>query len=231
MLYSIAGLTVEMDVSGRTARQGAAYAAPCGAIPDFTVETDIRRVMEFNSWIRDEDEAEYMGTGTSFAVRLLDFGGLQLHACCVELGGRAYLFSGPCGVGKSTMGGRWTCLFGASYINDDKPALRLLDGRWYAFGTPWSGKTDLNAPVSAPVGGIAFMARGERDEITPQTPSDAIPKLLSQTPAVLNRRRTERLLELLDSLSQDVPIWLLKCTNSDEAAQVALSHMTEEKVI
>ena len=38
-------------------------------------------------------------------------------------------------------------IFGADQaiiINDDKPVLRRLEDGWYAYGTPFSGKTDEN---------------------------------------------------------------------------------------
>ena len=66
------------------------------------------------------------------------YNGLMLHASAAALGGRAYLFSGPCGRGKSTHTRLWQQTFGEAVqvFNDDKPALRRLDGRWYAYGTP-----------------------------------------------------------------------------------------------
>lgn len=42
-------------------------------------------------------------------------------------------------------------------FNDDKPALRRLDGRWYAYGTPWCGKDGINLNQKWPLGGICFL--------------------------------------------------------------------------
>ena len=48
------------------------------------------------------EECEYIWTGASFYEQLLDFQGMVLHASAVALDGNAYLFSAPCGGGKST---------------------------------------------------------------------------------------------------------------------------------
>jgi hypothetical protein len=87
-------------------------------------------------------DLEYMESARQFYVTLLYREGLYLHASAVELEGRVYLFSGDSGVGKSTHTRLWQQVFGESarIINDDKPALRYLDGVWYAYGTPWCGK-------------------------------------------------------------------------------------------
>ena len=44
----------------------------------------------------------YLESGWQFYTQLLKFNGLMLHASAVAMDGNAYLFSGPCGRGKST---------------------------------------------------------------------------------------------------------------------------------
>ena len=70
---------------------------------------------------------------------------MLLHSSCVVYEDKAYLFSAPCGTGKSTHTQIWLKRFPGAYIlNDDKPAIRIMEDGVYAFGTPFSGKTDLN---------------------------------------------------------------------------------------
>jgi len=226
MRYVIADLAVDMEPEGRTKGQAAAYAAPALGPADITIDVNTREILEKNPQLENLDAAYYMGSGALFARDLLDFSGFQLHASAVALDGRAYLFSAYSGTGKSTHTGKWVRLFGARYINDDKPALRLRDGVWTAYGTPWSGKNDLSSPEGYPVGGIAFVERGDHNAIRRLSPVEAFPMVMAQTLKFLNRRRVERKLELLDQCLRTVPVWLLTCQNNDEAAYVSHRAMT-----
>lgn len=227
--YSIAGLAVEMEPVGRLLRQAAPYAVPGDSGPaDLTIACDLDRIIAGSGWICDRDTAEYMGTGTLFARGLLDFGGFQLHASAVELAGRAWLFSGPSGIGKSTLAGRWVRMFGALWLNDDKPALRRSEGLWRAWGTPWSGKHDLSRPASAPVGAAVFLRRGEGLALERLTPYEALPLFMSQVPRSLEAAQVTRLLELADQFLGKVPIWRLTCGDDDGGALLSRRTLLEE---
>ena len=226
--YVIADLTVDMDVSGRTLRQAAAYEAAAQGDADITLQCDVPGVLALNPRFRTEETAEYMGTGLLFAWELLNFNGSFLHASAVLLDGKAYFFSATSGKGKSTHTEKWCRLFGARYLNDDKPAIRLTDGVWKAYGTPWSGKYDLSLPVGAPLGGIAFLERGD-NAIRPMTAAEALPLFMQQSlwrlpdPEAMGRQ-----LDLVDQLLRQVPIWKLTCRNDDEAALISHKAMTEK---
>ena len=161
----IAGLQVELLAGGRTMKQAQPYLTEANGPADMTIRCNPELILENNPAARTLDAAEYMGTGTYFARQLLRFDGFQLHSSAVMLDGKAYLFSAPSGTGKSTHTEKWCRLFGAKLLNDDKPALRCQDGTWMAYGTPWSGKHDLSEPVGVPLGGIAFLKRGEENRI------------------------------------------------------------------
>ena len=223
--YLIAGLAVDMEVSGRTKRQAAAYAAPAKGPADIVLDCDTRKFLDRYPNMKTMEMAEYMVTGLVFARKLLDFSGFQLHASAVALDGRAYLFSAESGTGKSTHTEKWCRLFGAEYINDDKPALRLVDGVWMAYGTPWSGKHDISSPEGYPLGGIAFLDRGDNG-ICPLTPAQALPLFMAQTLKMLPQERMDSKLELLDSLLRQVPVWHLTCRNNDDAAHTSMQAMT-----
>lgn len=223
--YRIADLLVQMDVSGRTLQQAKAYETRENGPADMILQCDIPQIMELNPELTDRDVAEYMGTGAIFARELLKFNGSFLHSSAVVLDGKAYLFSAPSGTGKSTHAEKWCRLFGARYLNDDKPALRLVDGLWMAYGTPWSGKHDLSSNEGVPIGGVAVLSRGEENTITRMQPSQAMPWIMSQTTFRLGREDMERQLALMDSFLRQVPIWQLSCRNEDAAAFVSRNAM------
>ena len=223
--YHIAGLQVDMDVFGRTLEQAAPYEAEPEGEADLTIHCDPQKVLDANPEVKTLDLAEYMGTGTNFAYQVLSFGGFQLHSSAVMLDGKAYLFSAPSGTGKSTHTEKWCRLFGAQLLNDDKPVIRLQQDTWMAYGTPWSGKHDLSVPAGVPLGGIAFLLRGQENTIRQMEPGEAVVHLISQAPRYLSAQRMEQQLSLLDQLLQQVPVWLLHCRNEDEAAFVSREAM------
>ena len=215
-----------MEVSGRTEMQAEPYRICAVGPADITLTCDARRVLELNPELENLNMAQYMGTGVNFARALLPFQGTFLHSSAVLLDGKAYLFSANSGTGKSTHTEKWCRLFGARYLNDDKPALRLVDGCWMAYGTPWSGKHDLSIPEGAPVGGIAFLKRGDENSICPMPSHKAVPLLMAQSQWRLNMPQMQTQLELADHLLRTVPIWELTCRNDDDAARVSCQAMT-----
>ncbi len=224
--YHIAGLTVQMDVIGKTEQRAAAYEIPMEGPADILIQCNAQQIAELNPHLQNLDSALYMGTGILFARELLAFDGTYLHASAVELDGKAYLFSADSGVGKSTHTEKWCRLFGAAYLNDDKPALRRQNGQWIAYGTPWSGKHDLSRPTGAPLAGIALLKRGEQNRIVQLSAKEAIPQLMHQSLWRLGLEQMERQLALLDDLLRRVPVWELTCRNEDAAAILAKEAMT-----
>lgn len=224
-MYEIAGLRVDMEAVGRTARQAAPYLTEMPGSADMVIRCDPAALLRKMPQCQTEDLAEYMWTGAYFARKLLDFGGFQLHASAVALHGKAWLFTAPSGTGKSTHTEKWCRLFGAVPINDDKPALRQTDAGWVACGTPWSGKNDLSNPGVIPLGGIACLERGEQNRIRQMEAAEALPYIFSQCVRRLEAEQMDRQLYLLDQLLNQVPIWLLTARNDDGAAYVAKEGM------
>ena len=227
--YKIAGLTVKMDSFGRTVEQARHYeTAPCET-PDITVVSNWPVKKPEYPDLSDSD-GEYLATGASFYKELLNHDGLMLHSSAVVLDGRAYLFTADCGTGKSTHTGLWLKAFGdrAYILNDDKPALRLENGVWYAYGTPWSGKHDISVDARVPVGGIALVIRSHTNRMEPLTGLEAVTQLLRQATRSNVMEYRAKLLELTDLLIRGVPIWKLYCNMDVEAALVAHSTMSAQ---
>ena len=223
--YQIADLVVEMDISGRTEQQAKPYLTEADGSADVILSFDSQRFLEKYPQLGDLDTAQYIGTGALFAADVLKFYGFQFHASAVVLEGKAYLFSAPPGTGKSTHTEKWCRMFGARIINDDKPVLRKADGQWMVYGTPWSGKHDLSSPVRVPLGGIAFLERGDQNAICRLPVKEAVPLMISQCVRFSHKGCMERQLELIDLLLRETPIWRLTCRNEDEAAKVSCEAM------
>ena len=225
--YKIANLTVQMDSFGRTVEQAKPYLCD-EAQPDLVIRSDWKSLQEKQPHLSDED-SEYLCTGGSFYRQLLNFDGMLLHASAVVVDGWAYLFSAPCGTGKSTHTRLWLRMFGdqAYLLNDDKPALRYEDGRWYAYGTPWSGKHDVSRNVRVPVAGICYLHQAKENTIAPLVGPRAIFCLLEQTARPAGPQLRARLMDLLDKLIKQVPIWQMGCNMEPEAARTSYEVMSK----
>ena len=67
---------------------------------------------------------------------------LAIHSSCIVYQGKAVLFLGESGTGKSTHTGLWRKhIEGAELLNDDSPIIRVEAGKVWVYGSAWSGKT------------------------------------------------------------------------------------------
>ena len=136
---------------------------------------------------------------------------LLIHGSAVALDGKGYLFTAPCGTGKSTHARLWRETLGAVAVNDDKPFLRLTAEGVLLCGSPWQGKHGIGGNVTVPLGGICLLQRGTENSIAPLTPADALPELLHQSDNS----------PLTAAVAERIPLWLLTCTPTPEAARIA----------
>lgn len=228
--FVIAGLKTEYNVRGNLLRE---RSNPYKADFDDS-ETQIRLNIkeEFISKKKEEiphltlDEHEYMWTCEAFYNELLKHNGMMLHSSCVEKDGYAYLFSARSGTGKSTHTHLWLKnLEGTRIINDDKPALIYDNGKWYACGTPFSGKTDENLDVKIPVRAITFLHRSETNTVKRMLPFQAVSLLIEQTIKPADRNLAEKMLDFADCLLREIPVFSLGCNLNDEAAIIAYNEI------
>ena len=226
--YRIADLVVQMDSYGRTIEQAKQYRIDSCENVDITINSPWGSRRNDFPMLSDED-GEYLATGWDFYKKLLDHDGLMLHASAVVLDGRAYLFSADSGTGKSTHTQLWLKHFGskAFVLNDDKPALRLYNGKWYAYGTPWSGKCDISRNVGVPVAGVAMLCRGDENEIHRWYGAEAIAAVYKQINRPKDLFSRNKLLSLLDKLLCQVPVWKFMCNTDPNSVMVSYTAMRE----
>lgn len=175
------------------------------------------------------EDCEVIHTSSLFYRTLVrKFNGFMLHSSAVVVDNKAYLFSAPSGTGKSTHTSQWLKLFGdkAFILNDDKPAIMIVDGKVYAYGTPWSGKSDLNVDLGVPLQGICVLERSEKNFIERLDNGTAIFKILNQTLRPPIEGYMDKLLDMIDKVLTDVPVWRMGCNISTEAAQMAYDAMS-----
>jgi hypothetical protein len=237
-LFRIAGLVIAMEPKFPTLMaQSALYEMSKKEQEDFQRKPDIviDLPMEFYEERQKENphltlnDCEYIWTGSEFYHQFIQHDGFLLHSSAVAVDNKAYLFSAPSGTGKSTHTGLWLQYFGekAEIINDDKPAIRYIDGHFFAIGTPWSGKTALNANRSVPLQGIAFIERAKTNSIQPMPVQEGIIALMNQTLRPDDYSLMDRLLSLLDQLFQQIPVYRLACNMELEAVETSYNTMSQ----
>lgn len=99
-------------------------------------------------------------------------GGFLLHAASAICEGRAYIFSGVSGAGKTTM----TRLApqDVALLTDEISYVRSCDGSYSAFGTPFTGELARSGEnCSAPVAALFFLEKGGENRV------DALPATLA----------------------------------------------------
>lgn len=226
MLCKIADLITEVPETGGMAFRCGDYLYGGKEGADVVIRTDLYRQGHYGPRASEETLA-YMESAYQFYLELVKHDGFYLHASAVALENRAYLFSAPPGTGKSTHTRLWQNIFGpeAEVFNDDKPALRRLDGTWYAYGTPWCGKDGININMKVPLCGICFLKQAQENRIRRLTQQEAVQRILSQTifrfedASMLNA-----MLSSLDRLVREIPVYELE--NRPEPSAANLSYET-----
>lgn len=227
MLCKIADLIAEVPEAGGLAPRCRDYLQDGKEGADVTIRTDLYRKGHYGP-NETEELLAYMESAYQFYQELVKHDGLYLHASSVALDNRAYLFSAPSGTGKSTHTRLWQSIFGegAQVFNDDKPAMRCLDGTWYAYGTPWCGKDGININMKVPLAGICFLVQAKENRIRRLTPQEALQKILSQT--IFRFQQVEMLDSMLanvDKLVRQIPVYELENRPEPEAARLSYETM------
>ena len=228
MLCKIAELITEIPEAGDLVPRCREYLYNGTKGADIIIRTEYFRPEKFPNLT--ENNMIYMESARYFYAQLLRHGGFYLHSSAVEMDGKAYLFSANPGVGKSTHTRLWQGIFGekAHVFNDDKPALRCVDGKWYAYGTPWCGKDGININMKVPVAGICFLKQAQENQIRRLTTQEAIPQILPQTIYKMSSRENAMLLLAhLDDLLRKTPVFELENRPEPEAAQLSYETMRQ----
>lgn len=227
LLCKIADLYVSVPSAGGLAARCAEYVCSETEQAEIIIHPEHYRAEKYNQRL-GENTVAYMESAYQFYRRLIGFQGFYLHSSAVMVDDKAYLFSGPCGMGKSTHTRIWQQVFGekAKVFNDDKPALRRLDDRWYAYGTPWCGKDGINSNVKVPLAGICFLKQAPVNSIRRLDNMEAFSMFLTQTLYKnLEAEEMSDLLKTADQLIREIPIFELRNLPVPDAARLSYETM------
>ena len=105
-------------------------------------------------------------------------GGFLLHSASAIRNGKAFLFAGVSGAGKTTISR--LAPHDATLLTDEISYVRRQEDGYVAFGTPFTGElAKLGENVSAPIAALYLLAKGEENRIEPVASGDAARSLLA----------------------------------------------------
>lgn len=238
----VADLVVEVRVLHQGVRRlcadyvldGEAAAVPADLVVTITQDAiDAERAISTDEHPWSDSYLETLAVLRAIANELPQRRRLLVHGAVVRYDGRAYLFTAPSGMGKSTHIMLWRQYLGEAVrvVNGDKPFLRIpeaADEPSVVYGTPWAGKEGWQENASAPLAGIVFVSRSEpgASSIRRIEPATCLEKALRQVYMPNDALAAANTLELMDALLTRVPLFSLACDMSEDAVRVSFEALT-----
>lgn len=104
---------------------------------------------------------------------------LMLHCSYIISNGKAILFCGKSGIGKSTQAELWKNFAGAEIINGDKAVVYSENGKLYAASLPIAGTSNICSNKTAEVKAIVILSQNTKNEAEEVSTSEKISLLAS----------------------------------------------------
>ena len=105
-------------------------------------------------------------------------GGFLVHAASAVRNGKAFLFAGVSGSGKTTIAR--LAPGNVTLLTDEISYVREQDGGYSAFGTPFTGElAKVGDNIRAPIAALYLLAKGRKNRIGPLTRAEAGRALLA----------------------------------------------------
>ncbi len=158
----------------------------------------------------------------AFSQAAVRHGAVSLHASTVCLDGKAYVFMGKSGVGKSTHSKLWKrCFNGCELLNDDNPVVRMDSETVMVYGTPWSGKTACYKNMSCEVGGFVRIRQGRENRFIPCEGVKAFAVLLPGCVVIREDSGAyDALCDTLTGIATTMRVGILECLPDEAAAEL-----------
>ena len=155
---------------------------------------------------------------------------LLIHASVIGYNGKANIFLGKSGTGKSTHSRLWLDnIPGADLLNDDNPALGFdKEGKLCVYGTPWSGKTPCYRNICAPVNAIVRLDQAPENKIEREVGLNAFAALFGSVSAIRwVRPIMDAITASVERGASSVKVFHLSCLPDPAAAQLCCRTITD----
>jgi hypothetical protein len=143
-----------------------------------------------------------------------------IHSSSILYQGKAWLFSGHSGMGKSTHTKLWNTLYHTPLINGDLNLMTITSDGPIIHGIPWCGTSEIYDTKTYPLGGIVLLGRATTNSCEELSPNEQALLVMQR---LISPSWTEDLfsynLDFTTKLTKQIPICRLKCTKEPLAAQ------------
>lgn len=160
--------------------------------------------------------------------KLLQKKALIFHSSYIAWNGKAILFAGSSGVGKSTQAKLWEQHAKAEIINGDRTLIRRKDNVWMAYGYPCCGSSSICLNKTLPIAAIILLEQGNQNEIKILDNHQKIRAILTGSENYhWNIKEIERICEIAEELVRETLIIKLVCQKSEDAVRTLIKWMEE----
>lgn len=157
----------------------------------------------------------------AFGILVLKHRTIAVHASSIIHNGKAILFLGESGTGKSTQSKLWMKhIPGTELLNDDSPLLRIEHGKCYAYGSPWSGKTPCYKQKKVELAAIIRLSQASINRMEKLDVHRSVGALYPSFPPSFstNEKLTTSIYDILSDILPQAPIYHLECLPDKQAA-------------
>lgn len=164
------------------------------------------------------------GCWFAFALLSASWHCTLIHSSTIVNDGKAILFLGESGTGKSTHTRLWLQhIEGSRLLNDDSPVLFIRDGIPYVSGSPWSGKTACFHQATFPLGGVVRLSQAKENRIRKLHTIEGFTALQPSCPPALayDEVFSDDIVKIISAVIQKVPVFHLECLPDKAAAEMS----------
>lgn len=154
----------------------------------------------------------------AFEKVLMKHDSVVLHCSYILYNGEAILFTAPSGTGKSTQANLWNKYKTATIVNGDRAIIKKVDGRYYAFGMPICGSSDICLDKRAPIKAVIYLSQSPENFIEKVGLKEKTKKLISEiTINFFNNNYVNRVFAIICDIALNVDMYYLACTKDVSA--------------
>lgn len=198
----------------------------------FRISDDWTKFTLYEDNTNSKGERAFHEFGSLFSYAVLNHNACVLHGVVMEYEGMGILVTAPSGTGKTTHTRMWRDRENALIINGDRCLCRKIDGKWYAYGMPWSGSSGEYINRKIPISAIISLKRDNWNHVRTMKEVEGALCLMQRIFApVWGCEMQNSALDIAEELASTIPMIELYCKpdfESVDALKEAISNLGEE---